>query len=593
MVEKFETAIEEQTEILKTAKRRFDILGYVKLALLLLFLVSIYYMFESPTLSLYKVEAAILLLVQIVAWVFHARFGETVTHSSGIIEVNRKNLDRVEGKWAAFSDTGAEFSDPEHPYCGDLDIVGNKSLFQYLNVTHTWHGRQAFARDLLDAHYSDAEIEKRQAAVEELARDDSFADELEHRFARIGSDPAAPELVLQLQDSQPFTKSRLLRTLLLYTPLVLFVFVGLVVVCRWEQFYLLSVYLYAAQTCVWLVGLLATNKYIQSIGKLPFKLERYSEVFTLVAEAKFSSEGLKNIQSTLTTSDVSATEAMRELASITEKAGVRKNPIIYFLLNVLLLWDFNCAFGLEDWKSKYSPHCEGWFLALGELESLACLATFRRVSNHSCYPQISSSRRLEAEELGHPLIPNELRVTNPLRLRDDIVIISGSNMSGKTTYLRTVGINVVLARAGGPVCAKDMSFSDLQLATSMRIADDLNEGISTFYAELKRIKGILDAAKTNSNTLFLIDEIFRGTNSVDRLSGAQTVIKKLHELKVVGMITTHDLELCDMAGSASYIRNYSFAEYYKDGQICFDYKMHPGKSKTTNAKYLMELLGII
>ena len=262
-------------------------------------------------------------------------------------------------------------------------------------------------------------------------------------------------------------------------------------------------------------------------------------------------------------------------------------------MNVLLLWDFECAFLFEDWKKKNAPHCEKWFLALGELESLSCFATLDNVCNRTCYPRMVAYPIIEAEEMGHPLIPNDVRVTNPLRLRNNIVIISGSNMSGKTTYLRTVGINIVLARAGGPVCAKEMTFSDLSVYTSMRIADDLNEGISTFYAELKRIKGILDAAKNDRTTLFLIDEIFRGTNSVDRLSGARTVITKLSKMGVSGMITTHDLELCDLQQTIPRIQNYSFSEFYKDGQILFDYKIRPGKSKTTNAKYLMELLEIL
>jgi DNA mismatch repair ATPase MutS len=295
----------------------------------------------------------------------------------------------------------------------------------------------------------------------------------------------------------------------------------------------------------------------------------------------------------LVISDVSAAQAIKELSKITDRASVRSNPIVYFVLNTLLLWDFECAFLFEDWKRKYAPQCEKWFLALGELESLSCFATLRNVCDHTCYPRMLACRGVEAEALGHPLIPNTVRVTNPLRLQNNILIISGSNMSGKTTYLRTAGINLVLARAGGPVCAKDMVFSDLHIFTSMRVTDDLNDGISTFYAELKRIKKILDAAKSNRNTVFLIDEIFRGTNSVDRLSGARTVITKLSQIGVSGMITTHDLELCDLQEDVPEIQNYSFSEYYENGHIFYDYKMRPGKSKTTNAKYLMELLEIL
>jgi len=166
-------------------------------------------------------------------------------------------------------------------------------------------------------------------------------------------------------------------------------------------------------------------------------------------------------------------------------------------------------------------------------------------------------------------------------------------MSGKTTFMRTVGVNLVLARAGSFVCAKEMTASQLNVVTSMRIADNLSEGISTFYAELKRIKTMMALAKENAKTMFLIDEIFRGTNSVDRLIGAKTVLEKLNELGVVGMITTHDLELCEIVNQLPRIKNYSFSEQYLDHEILFDYKMKAGVSKTTNAKYLMQMMDIV
>ena len=590
---KFELAIKEQQEILKRSQRKSNAIGYLKLGLFLLFVVSIYLTVTQQDKGTYKIVAWVLLAVQIVAWVYHSKIDDEVAHAQGIIEINVRHLNRVDGKWLTFEDTGEEFADPKHPYCNDLDVVGKKSLFQFINTTHTWHGRNAFANDLLYAKYEKHEIEERQAAIRELAADNKFTSELEYQFSKIGTDPSASALVEELQDDHPFMRSKVLRMLLMYGPLAILLFVGLVIVLHMQQFYLLSVCLYAVQALIWVAGSLSTSKCLKSINSLPFKLNAYSKVLEFVAGASFKAKRLQQLQTDLTISDVSAAQAIKELSKIANKASVRSNVILYFALNVLLLWDFECAFLFEDWKKKNAPHCEKWFLALGELESLSCFATLDNVCNRTCYPRMVAYPIIEAEEMGHPLIPNDVRVTNPLRLRNNIVIISGSNMSGKTTYLRTVGINIVLARAGGPVCAKEMTFSDLSVYTSMRIADDLNEGISTFYAELKRIKGILDAAKNDRTTLFLIDEIFRGTNSVDRLSGARTVITKLSKMGVSGMITTHDLELCDLQQTIPRIQNYSFSEFYKDGQILFDYKIRPGKSKTTNAKYLMELLEIL
>lgn len=593
MKDLFESAISKQKTIIERNNLLFNLAGYAKLFLFITFAITIYFMFTRWDNPIFKVAVAILFAIQLAAWIYHARIGDKIAHSTGIIEINRRHLARLTGKWTEFSDIGEEFIDPEHAYGCDLDIVGKKSLFQFLNTTHTWHGRHAFANDLLHSEYSKDEIRQRQGAIAELSMDNEFTSELEYSFSKIGNDPSAHVLVEELKDTQPFTQKRYLRILLTYSPLFIILFVGMTIIFHLKQFYLTSFILVVAQTFLWLIGFPATNRYVQSVNGLPFKLNAYGEVLELVDKTKFTACKLQQIQSNLTASNISAAKAIKELSKITDKLSVRSNPIIYFILNAFLLWDYECAFMFEDWKTKYAPHCEKWFLSLGELESLLCFATMKKVCNQTCFPAISDIRKVEAKELGHPMIPNDIRVMNPLRLHDNISIISGSNMSGKTTYLRTVGINIVLARAGGYVCAKEMVCSGLHIVTSLRIADDLNEGISTFYAELKRIKLILDTTKCDHNTLFLIDEIFRGTNSVDRLNGAKTVITKLSQLKSIGMLTTHDLELCDLQQTIPRIQNYSFSEYYKNKKICFDYKIRSGKSNTANAKYLMELIGII
>lgn len=589
----FQKTIDRHQVLLEKAEWHSGLMGYIKLLLLILFGVCIYFMVKRWDLPVYKIEAAVLLAVQVAAWIYHMKLGDAVRHESGIIAVNTRHIERCEGKWTAFGDTGSEFADPEHPYCGDLDIVGKKSLFQYLNVTHTFFGRHAFAHDLLDARYDSEEILRRQGAVEELSSDNELGSQLEYQFSLVGNDPAAPDLVRELQSNKTFCKSKVLRLFLLCLPFLTLLFTGIVFLFRIQNMYLISVCLFAAQLLIWIFGYPAAKKYLHGIQRLPFKLGAYSDVLELVSRAKWKAPPLKRIQGSLTGTGASALDAMRELTKITDRNNVRGNALVYFILNAALLWDFRCAFRLERWRKKYAPHCERWFRCLGELESLSCFATLRKVSGHTCYPKMLSYPGLEAEELGHPLISDAVRVTNPLRPKGNILIISGSNMSGKTTYLRTVGVNVVLARAGGPVCARSLQTGDLHIYTSMRIADDLNEGVSSFYAELRRIKAILDAARRNRNTLFLIDEIFRGTNSMDRLEGARTVITRLSKMGVAGMVTTHDLELCALENEAENISNVSFSEQYEGGKICFDYKIRPGKSQTSNAKYLMEMLGIV
>lgn len=589
----FQSTIDKHQALLEKAKWRSSLMGYIKLGLFILFAVCIYFMVQRWDLPVYKIEAAVLLVMQVFAWVYHVRLGDAVKRETGIIDVNRRHQERSEGKWTAFGDTGAEFMDPDHPYCGDLDIVGKKSLFQYLNVTHTFFGRHAFVHDLLDARYGKEEILRRQEAVEELAADNGFGSELEYRFSLVGNDPSAPELVKALQSDKIFLRSKVLRMVLLCLPFLTLLFTGIVLLFQLEELNAVMVSLFALQLLIWLIGYPATKKYLHGVDRLPFKLQAYSDVLRLVYGAKWKSKPLLNIQRSLTGAEASASEAMRELTKITDRTNVRGNALVYFLLNEVLLWDLRCAFRLERWRKQYALHCEKWFLSLGQLESLSCFATLRKVSNHTCYPRMLDEPGLQAEEVGHPLISDAVRVTNPLHPEHNILIISGSNMSGKTTYLRTVGINVVLARAGAPVCARSMETGDFHILTSMRIADDLNEGVSSFYAELRRIKAILDAARRDRCTLFLIDEIFRGTNSVDRLQGARTVITKLCDMGISGMVTTHDLELCALEHENANLGNVSFSEQYENGEIRFDYKIRPGRSRTSNAQYLMEMLGII
>ncbi len=592
MKDLFESAIHKQTGILEKNNKRFDRIGNLKLLLFILFVTMSYFMFTRDQI-IFKISTALLFIIQIPAWIVHVKLGEKIDESKGIIEINKRHLMRLEDHWIRFSDIGEEFIDPDHPYSSDLDIIGKKSLFQYMNTTHTWHGRQALARDLLQPAYTKEQIKQRQEAVLELANDNGFTDQLEYRFSKVGNDPSAEKLVMELKDDSIFMKNKFLRFALTYIPPVILAFTALIAIFRMDHLYPIAAIFYTFQGVLWLIGLRSTKRYFQSVYRIPIQLNAYYKVLELVAKTDFTASELQQIRSHLSTLDVSATKAIKELDRISERVRVRSNPILCFIVNVLLLWDYECAFLFQEWKSRYAPHCEKWFISLGELESLLSFATMKKVCKGTCFPVVSDNRGVEADELGHPLIANDVRVTNQLRINNQILIISGSNMSGKTTYIRTVGINIVLARAGGAVCAKHMTFSDLHVITSMRISDDLNEGVSTFYAELKRIKYILDAAKSDDKTLFLIDELFRGTNSVDRLTGAKTVLTTLNSNNAIGMVTTHDLELCDLDKMTPRIRNFSFSEHYEDKKILFDYKIQPGKSKTTNAKYLMELIGII
>lgn len=586
LIEKHEAAIKKDNVI-------FNVVGYIKLFLVILLGISLYFIFAKGFPIGIIVIGAAELAALIAFWIYHDKLHDAINYAKGIVTVSKRQLDRMSGKWTEFKDIGEEFIDTEHSYACDLDIVGKKSLFQFLNRTHTWHGRQAFAGDLLSPRYAEDELRQRQDAIGELGKDINFANHMEYHFSKISGDESTQKLVEELKDKHLFIKNGILKFLLMAAPILTLVFFAAIIVFRLKNLYLAGASVALAQLVFWIAGIPKTRRYLKTMYSLPYKLSAYSDIIGILQEKSFASGKIKDIQIRLGQSDLSAAQGIKDLGKIADKISARHNGIVYFILNVFLLWDYECAVLYGEWKMKYACAAADWFLALGEFESLLCFANLPSICSNTVLPDIAAGKIIAANEMGHPLIPNDNRVSNDVSCDNNIFIISGSNMSGKTTFLRTVGINLVLARAGGFVCAARMKFSPMDIMTSMRIADDLNEGISTFYAELKRIKRILELAVKKCDMIFLVDEMFRGTNSADRLCGAKTVISKLNGLSAIGMITTHDLDLCELANQFIRVENYSFSEHYENNKICFDYKIKQGKSNTTNARYLMEMVGIL
>ena len=599
MQAKFENIIAKYDAQLKQDSRLFDKLGYVKILAVLALVVCITLLFASGFAALVILATAAFFAASVVLWVWHYRLDNKVRYAKGIIAICNKHIGRITGEWAKFDDIGREFIVFAHPYACDLDIVGAKSFFQFLNTTHTWHGRKAFAGDLLHPGYTITEIKERQDAIAELSRDIDFANDIQYYLSQIGASPLDAKLVEELTDSTPLKLrlagssrskwARAVKFLISYMPIATVVLLAAGAIFQMRPLLLIGTVFAVAQVALCYLEKNAVYKYLGLMDRLPYKLDKYVMVIDILMNRAFSSVKLTRLKSQLAV----ASEAVKALESISSKLSFRSNPLVYIALNILLLWDIHCAFLLERWKAKYSHLAKQWFTAIGEFESLVAFSHLPNVCDSVCLPTvIDGGKVLDAAGLGHPLLSNGGRVSNDMQFDNNIFIISGSNMSGKTTFMRTVGVNLVLARTGSFVCASEMTCSRFDIITSMRIADDLNQGVSTFYAELTRVKLILDMAKENPHLIFLIDEIFKGTNSVDRLAGADAVIFKLEQLNAAGMVTTHDLELCKLADLHDRIVNYNFCENYQDGKIHFDYIMRKGQSRTTNARFLMEMVGI-
>jgi hypothetical protein len=355
---------------------------------------------------------------------------------------------------------------------------------------------------------------------------------------------------------------------------------------------------------------------LDAIRRQKDNLELYLELLRLGESAGFAGAGLKALTSGLRNPQGTlASESVQRLQRLADHLETRLNPVLHFLVNSLFLWDLQWLWVFRGWRRENGPSLRIWLDALARLETLSSLSIPAFENPDWAFPVIGTATDssagtqpvatagtpgtvvplVDAHAMAHPLLPADTRVGNDLRLggRGEVLIITGSNMSGKSTLMRTVGVNLVLAYAGAPVCARTFRCAVLELRTSMRLKDDLEKRISSFYAELLRIKDIVEAARAGRQVMFLVDEIFRGTNSKDRHAGAMAVLRQLHALGAAGLVSTHDLELAQLeAMEPGSFHNFHFQERYEDGKIGFDYKMAQGVSTTTNAMHLLRMVGL-
>ena len=586
--EKFEKKIEKEEVKIQKESSFFNIIGTLRLIAFGLVVFFAYrYVKEPIDTYFYIIILSISLFIAFV--ILHLKIKDRLDYSKQMVDINKRYLARIDGQWIDFKDIGGEFVDKTHRYSSDLDIVGDRSLFQLINLTNTFYGREILARDLLDPKYSEGKIRKRQEAVGELKNKLDFCQELELK----ASDDSIkdPKKMIDYFTQTKEVYSRTMMGILRILPILVIVFSGAVLLFKVESLYRLVFLLFSLQALIWLLGMNRNNMLLGNVDYLSNSLNNYIDILEFIEKEDFQSTLLKDMKDSLF-SDNASLKGIDKLQKITQRISIKSNGLLYILFNIVFLWDYQNSFSLEVWKKDFGNHVEGWLSTIGQIEALMSLAVPLQIEEHLSFPQIDKeSFAIDAKDLGHPLINKEERIYNDILIDDKILIITGSNMSGKTTFLRTLGINIVLTNAGGPSFSREFSLPIMDLYTSMRITDDLKNRISTFYGELLRIKDILDYGEDHRNTLFLIDEIFRGTNSEDRIYGAKNVLRNLNDKGLMGAITTHDLEICEL-DTDERIVNYNFSEKYVDGLIDFDYKIRKGKSTTTNAKYLMDLVGI-
>jgi Flp pilus assembly protein TadB len=491
-------------------------------------------------------------------------------------------------------ETGALFMAATHPYAGDIDVFGSHSLFRLLNRTHTWEGQIRLASWLLSPSSADT-IRLRQDAVQELVPQLDWRQQFE-ALARIEETIGrSPESLIDWSEGPHRPVPSYVNAGRFVVPAV-----TIALFIAWLTGYVPSVAVLASLGVSWL-ALRQTAEQVKGLSgqtaELSTALKTVNTLFVQAEQVSGDTVQLKAIRQALSSQDQKASDAVRELASLAEGLNFRLNPYFNFLVGIASLWDWHYLIRLTNWRKLHGNALRRWFDALGELEALNSLAGFAYAHPTYATPTITDGElTLDLFAAAHPLLAPGRSVANSLTMAGSgkTILITGSNMSGKSTFLRTVGANVVLALAGAVVSAERFNCSVVQVFTSMRTQDSLEESTSSFYAELKRLQALITLTTTPSTlpVLYFLDEILKGTNSADRHRGAEALIRQLHKTTASGFVSTHDLELGQLTNASGFIRNYHFQSDLRDGELLFDYQLRPGVCTAFNASQLMQAIGI-
>jgi hypothetical protein len=531
--------------------------------------------------------------------IWHERVVSAQRDAEKSAAVYDRGLSRIEDRWAGGGATGERFRTPDHLFADDLDLFGRGSLFELLSVARTPIG-EAMLADWLLSPSPVSEIPERQQAVRELSANLDLREDL----AVLGADVAAPadtSALLQWAEAGPVRMTAtfravtvLLTTLALaatvigfvygvWTPLIVTVAVEGALVWRWRK---------RIEGIVDAVSGASADLALASVLLGRLEKERFNSPLLQRVAGHAHRSSIDN-RSSGTETEVAPSEAMARLKWLVNWADSRHNMLVRFL-DVPLLFSLQVAFAVEGWRRTHGQSVRHWLEALGEIEALASLAAYSYEHPQDPFPELleGDAPLFAGEDIGHPLLPAKVCVRNSVTLGEgtQVLLVSGSNMSGKSTFLRTIGINAVLAQSGGPVRARSLRMTGLHLGASIRVTDSLQAGRSGFYAEITRLRRIMDLTAESRRVLFLADELLHGTNSHDRRIGAEGLIEALLKRGAIGVVTTHDLAITAVAADG--VHNAHFQDELRDGRMAFDYRLREGVVTRSNALELMRAVGL-
>ena len=505
------------------------------------------------------------------------------------ISTNNLEINVINGRFTNLPD-GSEFADPLHFYSQDIDLFGKGSFFQYLNRTVTHHGKATLANILCSNTIT--HVEEKQHALQELSKKVLWR----HHFSALANSVANTNTQTTQIISWITGYTNKIPPFLTYlTPLFSAISIGIITLL------ILKIIPFVVFTLWFFIGLIITGIYLKktssiytSAGNAKAIFKQYYLLLEHIENGKFESEILVEKQQNIAVKNQKASSIFKKFSRILDAFDQRNNIVIAVVGNALFLWDIVNANKAEKWISNYKQVVQQWFDVVAFFDANTSLSNF--VFNHPDYafPVIQKNENgINAKNLGHPLLNSTKRIDNDFLIgKDQFFIITGANMAGKSTFLRTVSLSIIMANCGLPVCAESYSYTPIKLITSMRTSDSLSDDESYFYSELKRLKFIVDAIKTDTYFIIL-DEILKGTNSKDKAVGSKQFVEKLTLSKSTGIIATHDISLCELAEKHLQILNYYFDAEIVNNELFFDYTLKTGICKNMNASFLLKKMEIV
>ncbi len=571
---------------LKKVKKQLAVSSTIRLLVFMAIVAGIYFGYPNTQIIIGSI------VIGIATFIFLVNRHTDLTYSKNklekLIAINQLELDAFDGNISKLS-PGAEYIDPSHPFSHDIDLFGKQSFFQYANRTATQAGKDQLA-GILTANLTN-DIEKKQEAIKNTAKLAKWRQDFGATALLV--DVNLPIVVIKnwLQNFTPFLP-KIMRIL----PMLVSGISAILLILLFLNMISFNMFLFWFFTGLAITGtqLKKINALYNDASKVKDTFEQYYKLVDKIENTTFDSVLLQEKQQLVISEKEKASETLKQFARILSAFDQRNNMMFGVLANGLMLWDILQSYRIEQWIAKNHTKVSQWFKVIAFFDAYNSLGNFAFNHPDYVYPKITSNNIiLKAEELGHPMLRTEKRVDNDITIdNQQFLIITGANMAGKSTFLRTVALQIMMSNIGLPVCAKSCEYHPIKLISSMRTSDSLSDDASYFFSELTQLKKIVDALEKDEYFIIL-DEILKGTNSKDKAAGSRKFVEKLVGAQATGIIATHDLSLCEIATDLPQVKNRFFDAQIINDELYFDYKFKDGVCQNMNASFLLKKMGIV